>query len=113
MKSEYHLFLCDISGAHEPIVVFKSETPFPTYAVGQRFDDHGWNRLRGVGVLASEDDPVRYTVHSIKSTVFVENGVNLVQTFLNLKPFGGDRSPAFGTSEPTMKNREVLSPDGT
>ena len=113
MKSEYHLFLCDTSCAHEPIVVFRSDTPFPAYLVGQRFDDHGWNRLRGVGVLASEDDPIRYTVHSVKSTIFVENGINQVQTFLNLEPFEGDRSPAFGETEPTMTNREALSGETT
>jgi len=73
MKSEYHLFFCDISGAHEPVVSFESDSPFPTLFVGQRVDDHGWDRLRGVGVLGSEENPIRYTVHSLKSVVFVKN----------------------------------------
>ncbi len=42
MKSEYQLFVCDISGQHEPVASFISDTPFPHLVVGQRFDDHGW-----------------------------------------------------------------------
>lgn len=102
MKSEYHLFFCDTSGAHEPVVSFVSETPFPTLLVGQRVDDHGWNRLREVGVLGSKDKPIRYTVHSLKSVVFVKDGMNIIQSWVNLEPYHGKRSPAFGDSPPTM-----------
>lgn len=109
MNSEYHLFLCDISGAHEPVAAFRSDSPFPNFTVGQRFDDHGWDRLRGEGRLASEERPIRYLVHSIKNTIFVEGNTNIIQTWLNLEPFHGDRSPAFGNSDPTMNSKEALS----
>ena len=42
MATRYQLLLCDISGKHEFIAVFESNSPFPCVAVGQRFDDHGW-----------------------------------------------------------------------
>lgn len=108
MKSEYHLFLCDTSGAHEPVVSFVSKSPFPTLFVGQRVDDHGWNRLKGVGVLGSEKKPIRYTVHSLKSVIFVENEKNIIQNWVNLEPHSGERSPAFGNTEPTMSSGEAL-----
>ena len=108
MKSEHQLFLCDISGQHEPIASFVSDTPFPTLSIGQRFDDHGWRRLRGVGQLASEDRPIRYLVHSIKTTILVENGINIVQLWANLEPYCGNRSPAFGDSDPLMTSKEAL-----
>ena len=108
MKSEYQLFFCDISGAHEPVVSFKSESLFPTLFVGQRVDDHGWNRLRGVGVLGSEEKPIRYTVHSLKSVVFVEDGKNIIQSWVNLEPYLGERSPAFGNTAPTMVSIEAF-----
>ncbi|MDO6514305.1 hypothetical protein [Neptuniibacter sp. 2_MG-2023] len=108
MKSEYQLFFCDTSGAHEPVVSFESESPFPTLFVGQRVDDHGWDRLRGVGVLGSEENPIRYTVHSLKSVVFVENGKNIIQSWVNLKPYSGERSPVFGNTEPAMSSSEAL-----
>jgi len=107
--TEYQLFACDISGQHEPVVSFVSSTPFPCLFVGQRFDDHGWDRLRGVGKIASEEKPVRYIVHSIKAIIFVENDVNYIQSWVNLEPFDGERSPAFGASDPTMKSRDALS----
>ena len=109
MKSEYHMFLCDISGAHEPIAAFQSHSPFPNLTIGQRFDDHGWDRLREVGRLASEDNPIRYLIHSIKTTIYVEGNSNIIQTWLNLEPFDGERSPAFGCSDPTMSSNEALS----
>lgn len=108
MKSEYHLFFCDTSGAHEPIVSFVSDTPFPTFALGQRVDDHGWERLRGAGIVASEGNPIRYTVHSQKSVIFTESCKNIIQSWLNLEPYSGERSPAFGNTEPTMSSIEAL-----
>lgn len=109
MKSEYHLFFCDTSGAHEPVVSFVSDTPFPAFAPGQRVDDHGWDRLREVGILASEENPIRYTVHSQKSVIFTQNSKNIIQSWVNLSPYAGDRSPAFGKTEPTMSSREALA----
>lgn len=109
MKSEYQLFFCDVSGDHEPVVSFVSETPFSTLHVGQRVDDHGWERLSGVGVLASEGEPIRYTVHSLKSSIYVKDGKNIIQSWVNLTPYIGDRSPAFGNTEPTMSSKEALT----
>lgn len=97
MKTEYQLFVCDISGEHAPICVFISDTPFPNFVIGQRFDDHGWQRLDG-RVLASEEAPIRFTIHSIKQVIKVENGKNIMQTGLNLEQSKGNRSPAFSTN---------------
>jgi hypothetical protein len=108
METEYHPFLCDSSGKHGPIAAFKSSMPFPYVAVGQRFDDHGWDRLRGVGVIASEEKPIRYVVHSSKTVVRQEAGRLLIQVGFNLEPFEGDRSPAFGDTEPTLTWSEAL-----
>ena len=109
MKSEYQLFVCDISGQHEPVASFVSDTPFPNLCIGQRFDDHGWQRLRGVGQLASEKKPIRYLVHSIKTTIFVENGINIIQLWVNLQPYYGNRSPVFSDTDPLMTSKEALS----
>ena len=106
MKTEYQLFLCDISGDHAPVAVFVSETPFPYFAVGDRFDDEGWQRIDGT-ILGSEKQPIRFTIHSIKHVIKVEGDQNIVQTGLNLKPFTGRRSPAFDT-EVMISWREAL-----
>ncbi len=108
MKSEYQLFLCDTSGEHEPVASFISDTPFPAFHEGQRVDDHGWDRLRGVGKIASEQNPIRYTVHSLKTTILVENNCNIIQTWLNLEPYIGCRSPVFGNIEPLISSKEAL-----
>lgn len=113
MDSEYHLFVCDTSGQHEPVATFVSNTPFPSFIVGERFDDHGWDRLKGVGIIASEENPVRYTIHSIKTVLWVDNGKNIIQTGLNLEPFLDERSPAFGDKKPTMTWKEALSHENT
>ena len=94
LPSEYHLFICDISGTHAPICVFVLSTPFPNFACQQRFDDHGWHRLDGQ-VLGSEKSPLRYTIYSIKHVIKVQDGKNIMQTALNLEPYKGPRSPAF------------------
>ncbi|WP_085899343.1 hypothetical protein [Kiloniella majae] len=107
MKSQYELYICDITGAHEPVALFISNTPFPNQQVGQRFDDHGWDRLRGVGKIASEQEPKRYTVHSIKTTLLTQKNINIFQTWLNLSPFHGKRSPVFGDTPPTMSSEEA------
>lgn len=98
--AKYELFLCDITGEHKPIVKFESETPFMPALVGERFDDHGWNRLDGVGIIASEKNPVRYMVHSIKHTIIERDGVLLVQYWLNLHPYEGPSSPAWRSDQP-------------
>jgi len=51
--------------------------------------------MGGVGKIASEENPKRYIVHSIKNTVIEKNGVLFIQYWLNLKPFEGPRSPAW------------------
>ena len=112
MTTQYQLLLCDISGEHEFIAVFESNSPFPCVAVGQRFDDHGWDRLRGVGIIASEEKPIYYTVHSIKTTIFIKDGILVCSTGLNLAPYQGDRSPVFGNTQPTMTTEEAFGKNG-
>jgi len=36
---------------------------------GERFDDHGWNHLDGIGKIASDETPKRYTIDSVKHTI--------------------------------------------
>ena len=95
METKYELFLCDVTGEHKPIVKFKSTSPFMAVQVGDRFDDHGWDRLNGVGRVASEESPKRYIIHSIKHTVVEIEGNLFVQSWLNLYPYQGIRSPAW------------------
>lgn len=96
--TKYELYICDISGEHKPIAKFESSTPFMPVKVGERFDDHGWDRLDGVGIIASEEEPRRYTVHSIKHTVIYKSEELFVQYCLNLEPYDGPRSPAWGNN---------------
>lgn len=96
VKTKYILELCDTSGQHKPIARFESVTPFMPVSVGERFDDIGWGRLDGVGKIASVAAPKRYTVHSIKHLVFIEADVLMVKYCLNLEPFSGPSSPAWG-----------------
>jgi len=93
--TKYELYLCDIAGDHKPIVKFESETPFHSVAIGDRFDDHGWNRLDGVGKISSKEKPMKYTIHSIKHTVVSNEQTLMVQLWLNLKPYSGSSSPAW------------------
>ena len=97
--TKYELYICDIAGEHKPIAKFESNAPFMTVSVGERFDDHGWERLDGVGEIATEENPKRYIVHSIKNTVVEKDGVLFIQYWLNLQPFEGPRSPAWGNGE--------------
>ncbi|MGD8568676.1 MAG: hypothetical protein PVJ39_11345 [Gammaproteobacteria bacterium] len=96
---KYELYICDVTGEHKPIAKFESGTPFMPVTVNERFDDHGWDRLEGVGKIASEEDPIKYIVHSIKNTVIEKNGVLFIQYWLNLLPYEGPRSPAWGGGE--------------
>lgn len=100
MPDAYELVICDISGAHKPIVVFESESPFMTLQVGERFDDHGWDRLDGVGKIGSPNDPIRYIVFATKHVVFEVDGKLTYQLCVNLQPFSGPRSPAWGNNDP-------------
>jgi len=96
MTTKYELFLCDVTGEHKLIAKLESTTPFMAVQAGDRFDDHGWDRLNGVGKIASEKDPKRYTIHSIKHTIVEKEGDLFVQSWLNLHPYQGPRSPAWG-----------------
>jgi hypothetical protein len=93
MATRYILELCDTSGKHRPVARFESATPFHALHVGERFDDTGWNRLDGAGVIATPEQPIRYTVHSIKHLV-EETPLGLVVRYcVNLEPYSGPQSP--------------------
>lgn len=96
MPTRYLLDVCDTSGEHKPVASFESDTPFHAVAVGERFDDIGWNRLDSVGIIASPDHPRRYTVHSIKHLVYPTAQGLTVKYCLNLAPFDGPSSPVWG-----------------
>jgi len=95
MITKYELYLYDITGERKPVVKFESDTQFMHVSVGDRFDDHGWNRLDGIGKIASEDKPKRYIVHSVKHTITEREGILMIQCWLNLLPHLGPRSPAW------------------
>lgn len=96
MPTKYILELCDTSGLHKPIVSIESVSPFIAVNVGDRFDDAGWDRLDGVGVIYSANNPKRYTVHSIKHLVFPSIDGLIVKYCINLEPFSGPSSPVWG-----------------
>ncbi|MDJ0921203.1 MAG: hypothetical protein QNI84_08740 [Henriciella sp.] len=100
MKTQYELLICDISGEHKLVAKFVSDTPFMPLAVGERFDDHGWDRLDGVGVIASAQNPIRYLVFAVKHCVFEQDGRIIYQYCVDLQPFSGPRSPAWGNHDP-------------
>jgi len=93
--TKYELFLFDTSGEHKPVAYFESNTPFIAVSVGERFDDHGWDRLDDVGKIGTPENPKRYTVHSIKHTIVSRDDVLHVQYWLNLEPFEGPASPTW------------------
>ena len=94
--SEYHLILFDTSAVPRAVAEFVSLSPFHAVHVGDRFDDTGWERLDGVGVIASPEDPIRYTVHSIKHLVSNRGNTAVVSYCLNLQPHEGPSSPVWG-----------------
>ncbi|HWB58794.1 MAG TPA: hypothetical protein VG733_04845 [Chthoniobacteraceae bacterium] len=94
--TRYILELCDTAGEHKPIARFESPTPFTAVNVGDRFDDTGWPRLDGAGVIASPTQPIRYTVHSIKHLVETTPEGLVVRYCLNLQPYSGPASPVWG-----------------
>jgi hypothetical protein len=96
MMTKYELYICDVTGEHKPIAKFESDTPFMPVSPGDRFDDHGWDRLDSVGKIASEKNPKRYVVHSIKNTIVQKGGELLIQCWINLHPYDGPSSPAWG-----------------
>lgn len=95
-RTTYIIELCDTSGGHKPIARFESSTSFISVNVGDRFDDTGWDRLDGVGVVASIEKPKRYTVHSIKHLIIPNADELTVKYCLNLEPFLGPSSPVWG-----------------
>lgn len=96
MHTEYLLELCDTSGEHKPVARFQSLTPFVSVNVGDRFDDTGWERLDGIGVIATPEQPKRYTVHSVKHLILGSADKLLVKYCLNLEPYIGPSSPVWG-----------------
>ena len=94
--TKYELYLCDVTGEHKSIAKFESDTPFMPVSIGERFDDHGWNRLDGIGKIASDETPKRYTIDSVKHTIIENDGILFIQYWLNLHPYQGPRSPAWG-----------------
>jgi len=98
MHTEDILELCDTSGEHKPVVRFKSSTPFIAVNIGDHFDDTGWERLDGVGIIASLEHPKRYTVHSIKHLIVPSVDKLVMKYCLNLKPYIGPSSPVWGNN---------------
>jgi hypothetical protein len=39
----------------------------------------------------------------------MENEMNIIQTWVNLEPYHGERSPAFGNTELAMNSKEAFS----
>ena len=101
MPDVYELVICDISGAHKPIALFQSDRPFMPLNIGERFDDHGWDRLNGVGKIGTPEEPVRYLVFAIKHVVFELGGTTTYQYCVDLQPYSGSRSPAWGHHNPS------------
>lgn len=93
--TQYILEILDTCGEHKPVARFTSASPFPACHVGDRFDDIGWDRLDGVGRIASPDHPLRYTVHSIKHVIVETDAGLIVRYCLNLEPFHGSPSPVW------------------
>jgi len=93
--TKYELYLCDVSGKNEPIAKIESISQFNSFSIEDRFDDHGWNRLNGIGKIASATDPKRYIIHSIKHTIYYDKDDLLIQCWLNLEPHQGETSPAW------------------
>ena len=100
MPDVYELIICDISGAHKPIAMFHSDSPFMPLQVGERFDAHGWDRLDGVGKIATVEEPVRYLVFATKHVVLEIEGKLTYQFCVDLQPYSGPRSPAWGHDDP-------------
>ena len=99
-RIEYCLELCDVAGEHRPIAIFRSSTPFPSVAVGERFDDEGWPRLDASQIKGTPAKPVRYIVHSIKHVIMEDDEKITARYCLNLRSYAGDRSPIWGKSDP-------------
>lgn len=100
MPHKYELIICDISGEHKPVAKFSSDKPFLPLNIGERFDDHGWERLDGVGRIARREEPIRYIVFACKHVVLENDGELVYQLNVDLQPFSGPRSPAWGQHQP-------------
>ena len=95
MHTQYQLEVYDISRQPNAIARFDSALPFIPMNVGDRFDDTGWERLNGVGRVASPEDPIRYKVHSIKHLIEQNPDGLRVKYCLNLEPHNGPSSPVW------------------
>ena len=95
MTTQYQLEIFDISGKPNAIARINSAMPFIPMNVGDRFDDTGWDRLEGVGRVASPEKPIRYKVHSIKHLIEQNPEGLMVKYCLNLKPHKGPASPVW------------------
>ncbi|MEQ1558629.1 MAG: hypothetical protein ABL933_06760 [Methyloglobulus sp.] len=98
MHTIYILELCDTTGEHKPVARFESHNAFTSVNIGDRFDDTGWERLDGDGVIASAEKPKRYTVHSIKHLIIPSVDGLIVKYCLNIEPFHGLSSPVWGNT---------------
>ena len=61
--------------------------------IGDRFDDTGWERLDGIGIIASPEQPRRYKVDSVKHLILPNEDWLIVKYCLNLEPYAGSSSP--------------------
>lgn len=100
MPDTYQLVICDISGDHKPVALFESSQPFMPLHTGERFDDEGWDRLDDVGQIASPEKPIRYLVFATKHVVVETEGRVVYRFCVDLQPFNGPRSPAWGHHDP-------------
>lgn len=66
--------------------------------VGERFDEHGWERLDDVGRIGSPEAPIRSLVFATKHLIFASEGKMVYQFCVDLQPYSGPSSPAWGHS---------------
>ena len=95
MHTLYQLEVYDITGQPRAIARFDSPSPFIPMNVGDRFDDTGWDRLNGVGRVATPENPARYKVHSVKHSIEQNPEGLRVRYCLNLEPHTGPSSPVW------------------
>ena len=95
MNTQYQLEIYDVSRQQKAIALIDSPLPFIPMNVGDRFYDTGWERLDGIGRLASPEQPIRYKVHSAKHLIEQNFEGFLVKYCLNLEPHKGRSSPVW------------------
>jgi len=117
MQSKYQLFVLDASEAQEPLAVFVSTQPFPALRTGDRFDDHGWDRLKGIGRIATPEAPIAYRVASVRHTVFVEDVSTIMQMWVQVRPLdiglqsAGGQDAGAGLAGLSEADRNLLAHD--